>query len=244
LFYSLTILTIAITLLLTPITTILWTHAPELVFLQFPWRFIAILAAVLSLTIALAFTPLKLKPISTAALTFVIAAAFTYPAYTVFHQTCDEEDTAQARLALFQSNHGTEPTDEYTPVTADNDSLAPTDPPFWLSPDPNAKAPTNAQPGAVPTHLTVSAPAPEDLILNLRDYPAWRLALNGRPITDRLPRDDGLIALHLPAGPSTIDIHYAQTLDQTLGDILSLASLALLALFLSRDRTKSQNKIV
>ena len=101
------------------------------------------------------------------------------------------------------------------------------------------KAPANTSPGRAPTHLTVNAPAPEDIILNLRDYPAWRITLNGTPITDRLQRDDGLIALPIPPGPSTIDIHYAQTLDQTLGDILSLTSLALLLLLLARSRRKT-----
>jgi hypothetical protein len=237
-------LTLTIALLLTPITTILWTHAPELAFLQFPWRLTAVLAAVLALSIALALRSLTLKPATTAVLTLVIAAALTYPAYHLFHQTCDPEDTVQARLALFQSNQGTEPTDEYTPITGDNDSLAPTDPAYWLSPDPNAKAPANTSPGPAPTHLTVNASAPEDIILNLRDYPTWRVTINGTPITDHLQRDDGLIALPIAAGPSNIDITYTQTMDQTLGDILSLASLALLALFLSRHRTKSQNKIV
>ena len=46
-------LTLTITLLLTPLTTFIWSHAPELTFLQFPWRLLAILAAVLALTIAL-----------------------------------------------------------------------------------------------------------------------------------------------------------------------------------------------
>jgi hypothetical protein len=232
-----TILTIVITLLLTPLTTIIWTHAPELAFLQFPWRLVALLTAVLSLAIALALAPLNLKPISTAALTLVLAAAVTYPAYAVFHQTCEEEDTIPARLVLFQSNHGAEPTDEYTPVNADNDTLAHTNPSYWLASDPNAKAPTNTQPGKAPTHLTLNSPTPKDLILNLRDYPTWRIMLNGTPIIAHLQRDDGLIALPIPASPSTMDITYTQTLDQTVGDILSLASLALL-LVLARRRKK------
>jgi hypothetical protein len=238
LFYSLAGLTIANTLLLTPLTTIIWTHTPELAFLQFPWRLTAILATIFALTIALALRPLTLKPTTTAALTLVIAAALVLPAYTALHKTCDEEDAVQARLALFQSNQGAEPTDEYTPINADNDSLAHTDPPYWLTPDPNVKAPANTQPGPAPNHLTVNAPAPEDLILNLRDYPTWRITLNGTPITNHLQRDDGLIALPIPAGPSTIDITCAQTIDQTLGDILSLASLALLLYFLLRSTNR------
>jgi hypothetical protein len=234
----LTALTVAITLLLTPLTSIIWNHAPELAFLQFPWRLTAILAAVLSLTIALALAKLDLKPVLTATLTLVIAAALTYPAYAAFHQTCDEEDTVEARLTLFHSSQGAEPTDEYTPTTADNDSLAQNNPPYWLSPDPNAKATAHTTPGTAPTHLTVNAPAPEDLILNLRDYPLWRITLNGTTITDRLQREDGLIAIPIPTGPSTINITNVQSIDQTVGDAISLASLALLLFLLIRTGRK------
>jgi hypothetical protein len=227
----LSILTIAIALLLTPITNFIWNHAPELAFLQFPWRLLAILAAVLGLTIALALSPIKLKPIPTAALAIAIAAALTYPAYSVFHQPCDDEDTVQARTALFHSRQGTDPTDEYTPVTADNDSLAHANPAFWLSPDSDAKAPTNSTPGPAPTQLTLNSPTPQTIILNLRDYPAWRVTLNQNLITTREERDDGLIAIPIPAGPSTINITYAQTLDQTIGYIVSCLSIALLIIF-------------
>jgi hypothetical protein len=234
---SLAILTIAITLLLTPLTAFIWNHAPELAFLQFPWRLLAILAALLGLSIALALSPIHLKPTTRAVIAVTLAVAFTYPAYTLFRQTCDEEDTPTARQALFNSNQGTEPTDEYTPTNADNDSLAQTDPAYWLSPDPGAKAPTQTQPAPGPKHLTLNPPLPEDLILNLRDYPAWRITDNGSLITTRDLRDDGLIAIPIPAGPSTIAITYDHTADQTLGNTISL--LALAALLLARRRKPS-----
>jgi hypothetical protein len=233
---ALTTLTIAITLLLTPITRFIWTHAPELVFLQFPWRLLAILAAVLALAIALALKRINLNPTQTTILTIVIAAALTYPAYAVFHQPCDQEDTVQARLALFRSNQGTDPTDEYTPITADNDSLAHTNPPYWLAPDPNAKAPANTQPNPAPTHITINVPTSEDLILNLRDYPAWHITRNGTLVTARLQRDDGLIAFPIPSGSVTINITYADTTDQTLGNIITTIALIVLATMFVRRR--------
>ncbi len=235
---SIAILTITIALLQTPLTQFIWSHAPELAFLQFPWRLLAILAAVLALAIAIALTPLKIKQPTTSVLALIIAAALTYPAYTAFHQTCDPEDTVKARLTLFRSNQGTDPTDEYTPTTADNDSLAQSNPPYWLAPDPNAKAPSNTQPGPAPTHLTITTPIAANLILNLRDYPAWQITRNDLPITTGIHRADGLIEINIPVGQSTIDIHYAQTTDQTRGNVLSLISLVLLALliFLSRQK--------
>jgi len=236
---SVATLTVAITLLLTPVTAFIWNHAPELSFLQFPWRLVAILAAVLALAIALALTPLNWKPTTKAAVAVTIAVALTYPSYSAFHQSCDEEDTPHAREALFHSNQGTDPTDEYTPTTADNDSLAHNDPAFWLSTNPDAKAPTTAQPGAAPTHLNLNAAAPEDLILNLRDYPSWHITLNGLPFTTHEQRDDGLLAIPVPAGPSTIDITYAHTLDQTIGDAISVLSLVLLLFTLCRNPRQS-----
>jgi len=244
LFYPLTILTIAITLLQTPITSFIWTHAPELAFIQFPWRLLAILAAVLALAIAIALNPLKIKPTTTAILTLLIAATLTYPAYQTFHQTCDPEDTVAARLALFHSNQGTDPTDEYTPVAADNDSLAQTNPTYWLSQDPNAKAPANTQPGPAPTHFLFKATKPGFLILNLRDYPSWEITStdpNSMHLNHpkHIHRDDGLIVLPLYyAADYTIDIRYARTTDQTVGEILSLTSLALVALVIFSSRKK------
>ena len=236
--YALIALTIAVALLLTPLTTFIWNHAPELAFLQFPWRLVAILAAAFALAAAITLPPIQFKPATTAITTIVIATVFTYPAYAIFHQTCDVEDTVQARLALFHSNQGTEPTDEYTPTTADNDSLVQTNPAWWLSTDPNAKAPANSQPAPALQHFILNAPIPEDLILNLRAYSGWRVTLNGASVITQTQRDDGLITLPIPAGPSTIDIAYIQTLDQTLGDILSLISVAFLMSILFRQRSK------
>jgi hypothetical protein len=235
-FLPLAILTIAITLLQTPITQFIWTHAPELAFLQFPWRFLAILAAVLALAIALALNPFKLKPTTTIILTLTIAAALTYPTYRTFHQPCDLEDTVQARVALFHSDQGTDPTDEYTPTTADNDSLARNNPPYWLAQDPNAKAPLNSPTGPTPTHLTLNSSAPQILILNLRNYPNWRITLNGAAITTPTQRNDGLITIPIPAGPSTITITYTHPLDQTLGYAITVIALILLAIILTHRR--------
>ncbi|MEO6911034.1 MAG: hypothetical protein ABI158_08935, partial [Edaphobacter sp.] len=242
LLYALAILTLAILFLLTPLSSFLWTHLPEMAFLQFPWRLLAILVAVTGLAIALALNPFKLKTAATTAISLALAASLAFSSYHFFRQVCYPEDTVSARLALFHSNDGSDPVDEYTPNTADNDALSQSNPPFWLipnptanpDPDPNQPAPSNSTPGPAPTRLTLNSPAPQTLVLNLRDYPAWRITLNQTPITTRLDRNDGLIAIPLPAGQSHIAIAYAHTLDQTIGDILTLLSLALFLLTLRR----------
>ena len=226
--YALLKLTIAIAFLLTPITKPIWLHAPELAFLQFPWRILAILAAILGLTISLALRTIHLKATITAAIVIIVAVALTIPAYHAFNQPCDEEDNVTARVDLFHSNLGTDPTDEYTPATADNDSLAHADPPYWLSPNPDAPPPPNAGHGPAPLSPTIDSPIPQYLILNLRDYPAWHIQINNALVTARNNRDDGLTSIPIPAGHLLIHITYTTLPDHIAGDILTLLSFAIL----------------
>jgi hypothetical protein len=232
----LTILAFVIALMLTPLSTMLWAHLPEHRFQQFPWRLIAILAAVFALALAIALSRLSLSPIQATVAALLAAGAFTIPAWHSFHQRCYPEDTLPERLAIFRSaNPGTDPTDEYTPTTADNDALANANPGYWLASDETAPSPKDTPPAPAPHHLDITATAPQILILNLRDYPAWRINLNGAPIAERLHRDDGLIAIPLPAGPAHIDIAYITLPDQRIGyGISALSALCLIVITLRR----------
>jgi hypothetical protein len=246
----LAILAAAIAFLLTPWSAILWNHAPEAALLQFPWRLLAVLAPVLALAIAGLFSSDRPGDLSgaersvwrntLARRTFAVVAltALTLSAYYVFRQPCDPEDTAPARLALFHSNVGTDPTDEYTPVDADNDALAQGNPPYWLADSPEAAPPPTSVAGLAPTHLVLTASRAEDLILNLRDYPAWQITRNGVSVapSEYKGRPDGLFAIAIPAGTNTIDIGYGHTVDQTLGDAMSLIALTLFLAVQRRNR--------
>jgi hypothetical protein len=235
----LTVLAFAIAFMLTPLSAPIWRIAPEMAFLQFPWRLLAVLAPAICLAVAIAIDrPASQNPSAPSMrsriaygwglslITCAIVAAITLPVVSIFRQPCDDEDTVAARLALFNSKSGTDPTDEYTPTDADNDSLAQTDPAFWLAEDPDSKPPASATPGPVPMHFAVLSPRDETLILNLRDYPAWQVKIDGVATHPEQKRADGLIALPVPSGTLHIDIAYVNGLDHTLGDDISLAALA------------------
>jgi hypothetical protein len=240
----LAILTAGIAVLLAPLSAPLWRHTPEADLLQFPWRLLAVLAPVLALASALAITRSpgtqsvaassrwvgRNRFAATSVVALILVSVLTLPAYHAFHQPCDPEDTAPARLALFHSNAGTDPTDEYTPANADNDSLKPGNPPYWLGDSPDAKPPADAEPGGVPAHLTIVAPHAEWAILNLRYYPNWVVRRQGAPSNlsaDVRRRADGLIKIQLPAGVSNLDIAYRRSFDETAGDAIALLALAL-----------------
>jgi hypothetical protein len=243
-------LTAVVAFMLTPVSAAFWHRIPEMDFLQFPWRLLALIAPVFAFAIALTLQDTAarsaLLSTKTVFVSLVLCAALGLPAWHLFRQPCDPEDTAAARLALFHSNSGTDPTDEYTPTTADNDVLQPGNPAYWLtdSVDADGKATRDAVAlRTAPMRIMIAAPHAQFLVLNLRDYPAWRVMLTRagsapQPVSQRSPRPDGLIAIRVPAGQSTIDVRYAQTADQTLGDAISLLALFVLGILIARDRPR------
>ncbi len=255
----LAVLTFCIGFLLTPLSLPLWHHLPELAFLQFPWRLLCVLGTTLALTVALALHSIpdtKTSLASTAIIALLFAGSMTAWEISGFRQPCEAPDLPSVRAQLFASHHGVEPTDEYTPTDADNDVLRWDDPDHWLASNPAAFAPgTVPNPAATiinydvppPTdqtvsgvasrHLQLSLPQPEILILNLRDFPAWQVFRNGALVTQRLHRDDGLLAIALPAGTSVIDVRWHRTWDQILGNVISVIALLVLGALLLRSRT-------
>jgi len=221
-------LAIALIFLLTPLSAPLWRHLPELRFLQFPWRFLAVLAVVFGLATAGALSRLSLR--RTMPMSVLSALVFVVPSYYAFHQYCYPEDTTVERLRIFQSaNPGTDPTDEYTPLDADNDLLKSTNPGYWLGETADAPPPSSSTPAPAPQQLDLSPAAPAILVLNLRNYPAWRVTVNRSLVTTRLRRQDGLTAIPLPAGAAHIAIAYVTLPDQKLGYLLTALSILALA---------------
>jgi hypothetical protein len=239
---TLLLLTLLIAFLLTRASLPIWAHTPELRFLQFPWRLTAILGSILAVFAALALDRLRLTTTRTCIGSAAIAAALIFPEWHLFQQPCDEEDTVGARVALYHSNRGTDPTDEYTPTTADNDSIAhppqPTDPPYWLIASFEAKpgepintaAPSDAQPGPAPARLRLSLPVPAFVILNRRQFPDEMFLVNGQPVAPYPEvREDGLVTLLLPAGFDNVVLTTRHTPDQMAGIVLSVLALLLVA---------------
>lgn len=257
---TLTILTLLIAFLLTPLSTTIWAHLPNLAYLQFPWRLLAILSTILALSIALLLNRPKLSSSLSFIpflLSLILALTLSFTAYGLYAQHCDHPSLPTSIAALFNTNHGAPPTDEYTPTDADNDHLRTDNPGYWLANTPNAPAPdttptpSEANPNIntddtpipdnqtlsspAPRHITINTASPQYLVLNLRDYPNWQVATGCPPcrffrVFDHAQRDDGLISVAIPQGTTTIDITWHRTLDQIIGLITSALALIALAL--------------
>ena len=180
-------------------------------------------------------------------------AALALSGGKIFFQPCDDEDAVTPQLAAFQSGQGVEGTDEYTPIGADNASIQQHLPLVRLehSAQDDTADSTNGdnpewKPGA-PGSITgsvradrpdgehwmlqVKSPQAAWAVLRLMDYPPWQVSVNGRAISVRPRREDGLMAVPVASGDQTIDIHWVATRDVMHGRELS--GIALLALALT-----------
>ncbi len=109
-----------IVLLQLPVSDVIWKLTPHMKFLQFPWRWTLALSV---LTCVLAGMAVKKTGGRSATLAGVLIVAMAIGGGLLFFQPCDDEDAVAAQVAGFRLGQGTQGTDEYTPVGADNASV-------------------------------------------------------------------------------------------------------------------------
>ncbi|HEY3988298.1 MAG TPA: hypothetical protein VGM02_03300 [Acidobacteriaceae bacterium] len=246
-----------ILLLLLPVSAPLWRHAPQLAYMQFPWRWLLLLAPVVTLFVAGGIAQrARATAFVTAAVILCIASIVACTRH--FHQYCDEEDNVSAQLALMHAGAGQEGTDEYTPRDDDNAEVDQDMPQVRVLTNPGAEEPDSGkvqnpayQPDpAVEEHATITVaewssehravlldtPAAGYAVFRLMDYPAWRVRRNGADITQRPRRDDGLLTIPVPEGRSQIDIRWRTTPDIWIGRAVSLLGLCIFGFVWYRER--------
>jgi len=217
---------------LTPLSLFAWQHLPQLRFIQFPWRLLALLGILCSLLLALASRGKRHILLAAA---IVLPLALVPPAYHQFSSRCFDEDVPATQLADFRAGDGIDPTDEYTPKTADNDPLVDSVYSWWLTDDPASLSRHPAtQNGSIDFSLAQSFHVPAThanfLVIRLRNYPAWQVRVNGNA-AHIVPRNDGYLAIQLPPGEADVTVHYRTIMpDDIIGILLSLIALTILLL--------------
>lgn len=241
---ALAVLTCVVAFLLTSPSAFLWRHVPELKFLQFPWRFCAILGATAAALLALAMRRVRLHVFAATATAMALTMVFTLVGDHDLRQTCQAESAYGLPGIVRDFYHGGEydPTDEYPPHGANMLAIQHSNPIYWL-----AVHPTDPTPGAAHNysinlqrrlHFAVTSPSPGFVVLSIRDYPAWKTSVNGLNVVSHPHRADGLIVLPIASGVSKIDVRYVFTTDYIAGLIFTVLSAALLFwVWWRRERT-------
>jgi hypothetical protein len=229
---SLLVVGAAATLLTLRFSSLLWEHLPKLRFIQFPWRWMSVIALISACFLAIVFQ----RPRGWVWFVGLLALLVPLGALLVTNTWWDEDEMPTLRDA-FVNGRGFEGTDEYDPIGDDHLDL-PLDAPL-------AKVlPADSTDAAIPQvrvqiphwsteqkEIHVDAQSEARIALRVLNYPAWQVELNGKPLKPERLDDVNQMVVPVAAGSSDIRVRFMRTFDRKLGNGLSTAS-ALVALFL------------
>jgi uncharacterized membrane protein len=229
----------AATVLTLRFTLPLWTYLPKLRFVQFPWRWMSMIALVAACFVAFAMERRR------AWLWFaaLVLVGTSFACFQVTNTWWDQDEMPTMRDAL-DTGHGFDGTDEYDPLGDDHADL-PAD--TLLA---TALSADSADAIAAAAHLQflrwtaedkqvlIDTPSPARVALRLLNYPAWRVEVNGKRVTPERANDVDQMIVPVNAGKSDIRIEFIRTPDRRIGNAISEAAALLTIIFLWLDRKR------
>lgn len=212
----------AASVMMLPVTTVFWMLLPKLRFVQFPWRWMGLLAVVFVVFVSA----------SIARRMFVLTSVFTAllltltAVYLVKHTWWDTEDVNSVKEAV-DTRAGFEGTDEYDPVGDDHTDIPQHQPETKLmGPGESAAATKSAlrviRWTAEDRTITLRVSQPSTVRLRLLHHPSWQVTLDGRPVKTSRTISYDAILVPVPAGESRIEAHFIRTTDRTIGACVTL----------------------
>jgi uncharacterized membrane protein len=235
------------TVLMLRFTSPLWTVLPKLRFVQFPWRWMSLLAVVFAVFLGSAMGRKQWGWVW-AVVTFALIGGTGV--VLVQRGWWDTQDIPALRAAI-ANGEGFDGTDEYDPAGDDHTNLPTKSSEAMVIdtdsiPGPNSR-PTIRVERWSPEYKEVSVNSREPFFLGLRllNYPAWHAEVNGALVISRGGDDYNEMIVPVPAGESHVRVRFARTWDRTLGGGLSLLSaLAALGLLVTGIRRGSTRRAV
>jgi uncharacterized membrane protein len=232
------------TLLMLRFTSPLWAVLPKLRFVQFPWRWMSLLAVVFAVFVGSAMGRKRWGWVW-AVVTFALIGGTAV--VLVQRSWWDTQDIPALRAAI-ANGEGFDGTDEYDPAGDDHTNL-PTKSAEAMVMDTDSIPGPNSVPkirverwGPEDKKVSVSSREPFFLGLRLLNYPAWRAEVNGAAVTPRGGDDYNQMIVPVPAGESHVRVWLVRTWDRTLGGGLSLFSaLAALGLLIEGARRRDRS---
>ena len=227
------LLSAAATILMIRCSSVFWEHLPKLRFVQFPWRWMAILAVPYGYFLAAAVERQRRVWLWAVAVIVIIGGTATFLVRSAWW---DSEDIPVLQEAI-ANDQGFEGTDEYDPAGDDHYNLPEKAPRALVLP---AEESGGGKPKAEihierwtaeEKNLRVASGEPLRVALRLLNYPAWRVEVNGKAVTPQHAETNAQMILSLSPGTQRITVKFVRTPDRKLGVAISVfALLTLLAL--------------
>ncbi len=210
---------VASLLMFSATSLLVWKYAPEMKFVQFPWRWLIALDVVFAGFLATAFAKVPRRLWALALLLLAICG------FGVTRGVWWDPGGIHELQAEIARDGGYEGTDEYSPLGSDRYDL-PREAPRVAAIARAARVRIESW-GPVSKRFSVDAGEPVKLAIRLVDYPAWRATVNGRGAEIGANEDTGQMQLELPTGRSQVRVWFARTPDRTAGAAISASGLLL-----------------
>jgi 6-pyruvoyl-tetrahydropterin synthase-like protein len=228
------------TLLTLRFTLPLWTYLPKLRFVQFPWRWMSIIALIAACFLAFAMEKGR------GWLWFAALCLLSVPlAHFQVQNTWWDPDEMPTMHDALDNGPGFDGTDEYDPLGDDHLDLPADAPEAKILP---ADGADSAAPNAhfqierwspEQKQIRVDSPTEARVALRLLNYPAWRVQLNGKPLTPDRMDDVNQMVVPIEPGTSEINVEFVRTADRRLANAISAISSVLALFLLWRKRKQS-----
>ena len=200
-------------------TIFLWTYLPELRYLQLPWRWLLCLNVAFALHVTMASRRWVVRALVCIAMLLVLGLVW----HRIQAPWWEKAEDFALMLTSQKSGAGYEGTDEYVPVGADSYEIKQDASLVGLedgSPDQVRQIQIHRW-NAESKLFTVEVSQPEQLVLRLFNYPAWRVTVNGHEVTTAMRDVTGQMLIPVQAGQNRVQITFTRTWDRTLGAIVS-----------------------
>ncbi len=224
-------------LLMLRVSSFAWQYFPELHFVQFPWRWLLALNIVVPLLIAAVAARGKAAAVWAGSVV-VLAGCAVLLAHGAWWDSDGVNDLRQQILVQGAGYFGT---DEYEVRGCDHYDLEPKSPRVSFLPGPGVspKAQVRIERwGSENKRFRVSSEKPAAVVLRLMTYPAWKVAIDGKPADWQARTNTKEMIIPLPAGSSQVEVQFTRTPDRRLGSAISLAAASLWLLLVVLDRRR------
>jgi len=231
---ALLVLGVAAVILTLPLSNLLWDYLPEIRFVQFPWRWMSILALLAACFVSA--TAINRRRIWIISIAF---AAISIPlAWFLINNGWWDPDEMPTQKSFVTQGTGYDGVDEYDPLGDDHMDLSQSaQAAVLLSADPDDPRPplgrVDVQQWTTERkQLRVRIASPGRVALRLLNYPAWRVTIDGQIVHPDHAEGTAQMIVPVPAGDSRVSIQFLQTPDRSLGLMIFSVSLFVIAVLL------------
>jgi hypothetical protein len=207
---------VACSVLLWPVSEVLWKVLPKMQFMQFPWRWLLCLSMIFSIFVTVGMRRWWWRSAVCTISILVIVMAWHRIQPPWWDNTADLREMHDNMA----DRAGYEGTDEYTPSGADPGGI---DKSRW-----NVTVAGSAHAAirvsrwdAERRTFTAEMSEPDQLALRLFRYPAWQAEVNGR-VVETASTETGQMLVPVGAGMNRVQIIFVRTWDRMVGGWISL----------------------